>query len=112
MLCNGPVSVRLSVRLSLCPVYRPLQQRAAGLLLGAQQAGDIDRLLHGAFTAARGSAANASSVTFTAVVEGWIQTCTELLRQKKNKTHFSRRRSKTNSILSHRLQQAIEQSIK
>jgi len=32
------VSVRLSVHL-----YRPLQQRAAGLLLGAPKAGDIDR---------------------------------------------------------------------
>ena len=31
---------------------------------------------------------------------------------KEKKTNFSRRRSKTNSILSHRLQQAIEQSIK
>jgi len=28
-------------------VIRPLQQRAAGLLLWAQQLGDIDRLLHG-----------------------------------------------------------------
>jgi len=68
-LCNGTVSV--------CPI-RPLQQRAAGLLLWAA---DIDRLLHGAsaagaaafrsiFTAARRSAANASSVTFTAAVGG------------------------------------------
>ena len=39
---NGVVSVRLSV----CPICRPLQQRvAAGLLLGALLAGDIDRLL-------------------------------------------------------------------
>jgi len=37
-LLNGSVSFRLSV----CPIYRPLQQRAACLLLG-----DIDRLLHG-----------------------------------------------------------------
>jgi len=28
--------VRLSVRLSVCPSYRPLLQRAAGLLLGAR----------------------------------------------------------------------------
>jgi len=28
---------------SVCPVYRPLQQRAAGLLLSARQAGDIGR---------------------------------------------------------------------
>jgi len=38
-LCNGPVSVHLSVRLSVCPIYRPLQLRAAGLLLGARPAG-------------------------------------------------------------------------
>jgi len=40
-LCNGKVSVRPSV----CPSYRPLQRRAAGLLLWARRAGDIDRLL-------------------------------------------------------------------
>jgi len=56
-----------------------LQQRAAGLLLRARRAIDINRLLHGASaagaatfqsisTAARQSAANASSVTFTAAV--------------------------------------------
>jgi len=38
--------VCVSVRLSVCPI-RPLQQRAAGLLLWARRAGDIDRLLHG-----------------------------------------------------------------
>jgi len=60
---------RLSVCLSVCPVYRPLQQRAAGLLLWARRAGDIDRLLHGrrrrsnGAEAARRSAAKASSVT-------------------------------------------------
>jgi len=32
-----------SVRPSVCPINRPLQQRAAGLLLGAPRAGDIDR---------------------------------------------------------------------
>jgi len=35
----------LSARLSVCPV-RPLQQRAAGLLLWARWVGDIERLLH------------------------------------------------------------------
>ena len=40
-LCNGPVSVCLSV----CPICRPLQQRTAGLLLSARRAGDVDRLL-------------------------------------------------------------------
>jgi len=33
----------MSVHPSVCPIYRPLQQRAAGLLLGAPRAGDIDR---------------------------------------------------------------------
>jgi len=63
---------------SVCPIYCPLQQSAAGLLLWTPgQAGDIDRLLHGASaagatafrsisTAARRSAANASNVVFTA----------------------------------------------
>jgi len=50
-LCNGTVSVRLSVSPSVCPSvcpsYRPLQQHAAGLLLWARWARDIDRLLHG-----------------------------------------------------------------
>jgi len=35
------------VRPSVCPVYRQLKQRVAGLLLWAGRAGDIDRLLHG-----------------------------------------------------------------
>jgi len=64
------VSVRLSVCLSVCPIYRPLQQRAAGLLQGAPQAGNIDRqrrtpISNGATaarrTAARRWAANAAS---------------------------------------------------
>jgi len=42
------VSVRPSVRLSVCPSYRPLQQRAAGLLLWDWRTDGIDRLLHGA----------------------------------------------------------------
>jgi len=38
------VTVRCpSVCLSVCPIYRPLQQRAAGLLLWARRTGDIDR---------------------------------------------------------------------
>jgi len=37
----------VSARLSVSSIYRPLQQRAAGLLLGARRAGDIDRQ-HGA----------------------------------------------------------------
>jgi len=42
---------RLSVHLS----DRSKQRRAAGLLLSAQRAGDIDRLLHGAPTAGAGA---------------------------------------------------------
>jgi len=61
-----------------CPsVIPPRPKRAAGLLLWLALAGDIDRLLHGASAAglaafgsiaaaARQSAANASSVMFTA----------------------------------------------
>jgi len=56
---------RSGVRLTVCPIIiRPPHAAAAGLLLCARRAGDIDRLLHG-----RRSAANASSVTFTAGVE-------------------------------------------
>ena len=36
-------SVRPSVCLSACPIMRPQQRRAAGLLLSAERAGDIDR---------------------------------------------------------------------
>jgi len=76
--------LRPSVRLSVCPIYRPLQQRAAGLLLWAPQAGNIDRLLHGASasgaaafrsilsTAARRSAANVSSVMSPAAVDSGV----------------------------------------
>jgi len=33
---------------SICPIIRPLHAAAAGLLLSARRAGDIDRLLLGA----------------------------------------------------------------
>jgi len=64
--------VCVSVRLSFCPI-RPLQQRAAGLLLWARRAGDIDRLLHGrrrssTGAAARRAAEDAGSATFSAYV--------------------------------------------
>ena len=46
-LCNDTASVRPSVCLSVCPsvspIYRPLQQRAAGLLPGDSRAGDSNR---------------------------------------------------------------------
>jgi len=71
-LRNGLASVPLSV----CPLDRQRQQRAAGLLLSALRGGDIDRrqvpalLLDGAAGSAaaverRRSAANAGSVTST-----------------------------------------------
>jgi len=88
------LSVCLSACPSVCPIYRPLQRRAAGLLPGTPRvywytgiAGPIDRQRRvggwvGAQqqrrcrsaahsnTALYRSAANASSVTFTATVEG------------------------------------------
>ena len=39
------LSVRLSLRPSLCPIDRQQQRRAAGLLLSALRARDIDRQL-------------------------------------------------------------------
>jgi len=61
-----------SLHLSVCPTYRPLQQRAEGLLLSARQAGDIaarrwassssGAQQHGA------TAANAGSATLSADV--------------------------------------------
>ena len=62
-LCNGRVSVRPSV----CPVYRLLQQHVAGLLLGALQAGNNAQQQWQ-------SVANASSVTFTATVYSLLTT--------------------------------------
>ena len=53
----------LSVCPSVSPIIRSSHAAAAGLLLWAQQEGDIDRLLHG-----RRSAANASSITLSADV--------------------------------------------
>jgi len=54
--------VHLSV--SVCPSCQPLQQHAAGLLLWAQWAGHIDRLLMAVHSR------TASSVTFLASVGG------------------------------------------
>jgi len=60
------VTVRCpSVRLSVCPIIRPQQRRAAGLLLSAVHAGHIDRQRRAPSSngaAARRSAANAGSV--------------------------------------------------
>ena len=82
-LCaNDRASVRLSVRpsvrpsvcLSVCPIIAP-QRRAAGLLLSAERAGDIDRQLRATGASSNGatarrSAADAGSVTLTAEVRG------------------------------------------
>ena len=74
---------RASVRLSVCPIMRLQPRLEAGLLLSAVSAGDIDWQLRrlapsssgaAAHAAARRSAANASSATFTANVGSWIQT--------------------------------------
>jgi len=46
-ICNGTVSVCLSVRLSVPAIDRYIEQHAAGLLLWVRRVGDIDRLLHG-----------------------------------------------------------------
>ena len=57
-------------RASICPTAaNPPNAAAAGLLLCARRAGDIDQLLHG-----RRSAANASSVTLSAAVGSWTET--------------------------------------
>jgi len=61
-------------RPSVCPVVRQQQRRAAGLLLSALLAGDIDRQQAPALSSngavARRSATNAGSVTLTADVRG------------------------------------------
>jgi len=71
----GRPSVWVSVHVSAClSIIRPQPRRAAGLLLGAVRAGDINRLRRGPSSngaAARRSAANASSVAFTADVGSW-----------------------------------------
>jgi len=64
--------------LSVCPyvcTIRPLQQRAAGLLLSSRRVGDVDRdrCTAGA-AAARRSAANAGSATFSAYAGRRTQT--------------------------------------
>jgi len=58
----------MSVHPSVCPVDR--QQRAVGLLLSAQQAGDIDRQLRVPCCWRRRSAANAGNDTLTAAGGG------------------------------------------
>jgi len=63
-LCNGWMSHQLS------PVYQPLQQHVAGLLLGATVEGAQQQRHHRSTThTARQSAANASSAMFIATVE-------------------------------------------
>jgi len=61
---------RPSVCPSVRPNSRPLNAAAASLLLWARRTGNVDRLLHG-----WRSAANASSVTLSADVGSWTQSC-------------------------------------
>jgi len=75
-LCNGTVSVGLSVCLSHLP---PAAQCAVGLLLRARRAGNIDRLPHDRLSRLLDQrslrlAATASSVTLSADVRSWTQT--------------------------------------
>ena len=55
------VTVWVCVHLSVCPIIRPQQRRAAGLLLSAPRSGDIDRAPSSKSAAARGSSAALSS---------------------------------------------------
>ena len=72
-------SVRLSVRVSVClsHIIRPPHAHAAGSLLWGRRAEDIDRLLHD-----RRAAATASSVTLSAGVGSWTQTCLFLSKRR------------------------------
>ena len=64
------------VRPSVCPIYRPLHATVAGLLLSAWRAGNIDRYrCPPGVAAAWHTAANVSSVTLSAGVRSWSQTC-------------------------------------
>jgi len=59
----------VSVRQSVCPISRAQQRRAAGLLMNAVRAKDIDRQRRApgsSSAAARRSAANAGNVTLRA----------------------------------------------
>ena len=74
-LCHGRASVRPSVCLSVCPNIRPLHAAAAGLLLWARQAEDIDRLpppVSSTRAAARRTADNAGSGTSSADVGRFV----------------------------------------
>jgi len=59
-VCRAGSMKRSSVRPSVCPIDRQQQRHAAGLLLSAVRAGDLDQ------QQARRSATNAGSVTLTA----------------------------------------------
>jgi len=60
--------MKLSVRLSVLPLDCCSSVHAAGLLLWARWAGNIDRLFRGRHSAARRAAANAGSVALSADV--------------------------------------------
>jgi len=71
---------------SVCPIYRPLQQRAVGLLPWAPRAGDIDRLLHGASAAGAAAFRSVSMYSSMAAVSSRCEQC-----------HVSSRRSRLNT---------------
>jgi len=69
------------LRPSVCLSYLSTAAAACVGFAAVGPAGSIDRLLHGASAAGAiafrfiSTAANASSVTFLAAVDGWTQTC-------------------------------------
>ena len=93
-----------TVRLSVCPVIRPQQWRAAGLLLSVVRVGDIDRQRRAPATcsggaAARRSAANASSVAFTSRTRRVFIILSQLVRVADLPGRRSLRSARTNRLL-------------
>ena len=79
---------------SVCLFIPSFARHCGGFAAGARRAGDIDRLLHGRAPSSNTthssklrSAANASSVAFTAAVEDWTQTC--FISKQNNFTHIN-----------------------
>ena len=78
-LRDGRLSVRPSVRLSIYPIIPQPLRRAAGLLLSAPRAGNVDRQRRAPAPSSNGAAArrptaNAGSIMLIADVGGWPQT--------------------------------------
>jgi len=78
-------AVRPSVRPSVCPIYRSLPQRAAGLLpwTPLAVAGDVGRLLHGV-SAARAPAFRSISAATRLVAECFAHALGVLLSHEAN----------------------------